>query len=260
LFDRPARTAARMAYLRRLASHPAHAEFTTVARARAADVIGTRYQLPFGPGATMVNLPIPSFGSIRLGARAHLARAALALSDGRPAQAEQGVREVISVGFRLIDDGPTLIDNLIGAVLVGMGGDALEAFYTSTGRSHDAETLRWVRTEARLAAGRAVAGEARWTAEAGLRAMPEIVMDSTQARGLRWEFFGWTSVFAPCANIKTLAFGPGEDYHEWLYSARQGLVRRPSDQALLELMLKGPFGTGRCLGLWGGLRTMGQMR
>ena len=260
LFARPARTAAQSAYVRRMAAHPAHAEFHTVARAQVADVLGTRYALPFGPGVTMINLPIPSFGSIRLGARAHLARAALALSDGRPAQAEQGVREVISVGFRLIDDGPTLMDNLIGAVLVGMGGDALEDFYKSTGRTREAETLEWVRAEARKAAERAVSGEARWTAEAGFRALPGIVLDSTQARGLRWEFFGWTSVFAPCANIKALAFGPGEDYDQWLESARAGLVRRPSDEALLDLMLRGPFGTGRCLSLWGGLRTMGQMR
>ena len=261
LFGPGSRTAARTAYLRRVAAHPAHAEFTTVARAQTADVIGTRYQLPFGPGVTFVTLPIPRFGGIRLGGRAHLARAALALADGRPAQAEEGIREVISVGFRLLDDGPTLIDNLIGAVLAGMGGDALEAFYRSTGRSADAEALAWVRTEARGAAEYAVAGgRAAFGVEASLRTMPRLVLDSTQAKGLRFEFFGWTSVFAPCANIKALAFGPGVDYAEWLESARAGLVRRPSDEALLELMLKGPFGTGRCVGLWGGLRTIGQMR
>ncbi len=261
LFARRRPSAAETAFLRRVASHPAHAEFAQVARAMAADMIGTRYELPFGPNVTFVNLPIPRFGGIREGARAHLAMAALALADGRHAQAEHTIREVISVGFLLMDDGPTLIDNLIGTALVGLGGDALQAFYRATGRSRDAETLDWVRDETRQVAERVAAGqEEGMSAEASLRAMPQTVLDSTQATGLRWEFFGWTSVFAPCASIKTLAFGPGADYARWLDSARKTLVRRPSDEAMLELMQRGPFGTGTCLPLWGGLRTVAEMR
>jgi len=260
LFARPRYSAAQLDYLRRMAAHPAHAEFATVAHSPAADVIGTRYHLPFGPGVTIVNLPIPSFAGIREGARAHLALAALELAQGRPARSEEAIREVISVGFRLLDDGPTLIDNLMGMALVDLGGDALQGFYRATGKAHDASDLDWVRTASRQAAERAVAGEARWTAGAGLRALPRIVLDSTQARGLRWDFLAWTAVFAPCANIRSIAFGPGPDYQEWLESARKGLVRRPSDEALLDLTLKGPTGSGRCLPLWGGLRTIGQMR
>ncbi len=260
LFSHRRYTAEQSDYLRRMAAHPAHAEFATVARAGAADVIGTRYDLPFGPNVTILNLPIPPFSGIRDGARTHLALAAQELANGRPARSEQAIREVISVGFRLMDDGPSLMDNLVGVALVDMGGNALEGFFRSTGRTRDAETLDWVRTASRKAAERALMGEARGSTGAGLQAMPRIVLDSTQAQGLRWEFFGWTSVFAPCASIRTVAFGPGEDYQEWLESARKGLVRRPSDEALLELTLKGPYGTGRCLPLWGGLRTIGMMR
>lgn len=261
LFARQARTAAETAYLRRVASHPAHAEFASVASAKAADVLGTRYQLPFDRNVTWVNLPIPRYGDVRQGARAHLAKAALELADGRPAQAERTIREVISVGFRLIDDGPTLLDNLMGAVLVGMGGDALQQFDRATGRRGDAETLAWVRAEAGKAAARVAAGsKAAISAEAALRTMPQTVLDSTQARGLRWEFFGLVSAFAPCASMKTLAFGPGEDYTQWLAAARQGLVRRPSDEALLQLMRRGPFGNGACLPVLGGLRIVREMR
>lgn len=260
LFARPRYTPAQLEYLRRMAAHPAHAEFATVAHAPAADVVGTRYDLPFGPNVSIVNLPIPSLASIRDGARAHLALAALELTDGRPARAEEAIREVISVGFRLVDDGPALVDNLVGMALVDLGGDALQGLYRATGKSRDAVDLDWVRTSTRRAAERAVAGEPRWTAGAGLRAMPRIVLDSTQAKGLRWEYFGWTVVFAPCASIRAVAFGPGEDYSAWLQSARQSLVRWPSDEALLDLAVRGPLGNGRCLPLWGGLRTVGQMR
>ncbi|HXV85352.1 MAG TPA: hypothetical protein VD793_01575, partial [Gemmatimonadales bacterium] len=96
-------------FLRQVAAHPGHAEFATVARARSADVIATRYQIPFDTSVTVVNLPIPRFTSIRQGARAHLARAAAELGQGRRAEAERTIREVISVGFRLLDDGPTLM-------------------------------------------------------------------------------------------------------------------------------------------------------
>jgi hypothetical protein len=260
LFSHPKYTAAQLAYLRHMAAHPAHAEFATVARARNLDIVGTRFDLPFGPGVTIINLPIPRFAGVRDGARAHLALAALELADGQPARAELAIREVISAGFRLLDDGPTLLDNLIGVALVDMGGDALARFFRATGRGRDAESLDWARSASRRAADRMVAGEAGWSAEAGLRAMPAVVLDSAQARGLRWEFLSWTAVFAPCANIRSVAFGPGEDYSRWLEAARNGLVRRPSDEALLTLTLKGPFGSGRCLPLWGGLRTIGQMR
>jgi hypothetical protein len=260
LFSHRRYTAAQLAYLHRMAANPAHAEFATVARARDLDVVGTRFDLPFGPGVTIINLPIPRFSGVRDGARAHLALAALELADGRPARAEQTIREVISVGFRLLDDGPTLLDNLVGVALVDMGGEGLERFFRATGRSRDAESLDWARSASRRAADRMVAGEAGWSVEAGLRAMPAVVLDSSQARGLRWELLSWTAVFAPCANIRSVAFGPGEDYARWLASARNGLVRRSSDEALLTLTLKGPFGNGRCLPLWGGLRTIGQMR
>jgi hypothetical protein len=260
LFSHPRYTAAQLAYLRHMAANPAHPEFATVARARNLDVVGTRYDLPFGPGVTIINLPIPRYSGVRDGARAHLALAALELAEGRPARAEQAIREVISVGFRLLDDGPTLLDNLIGTALVDMGAEGLERFFRATGRGRDAESLDWARNASRRSADRMVAGEAGWSAEAGLRAMPAVVLDSTQARGLRWEFLAWTAVFAPCANLRSVAFGPGEDYSRWLAAARNGLVHRPSDEALLTLTLKGPFGNGRCLPLWGGLRTIGQMR
>ncbi len=261
LFARRRYPPAETAFLRRVASHPAHAEFAPIARARAADVIGTRYQLPFGPNVTFVNLPWSRFGNIREGARAHVAKAALELADGRPAQAEQTIREVISVGFLLMDGGPTLVDNLVGSALINLGGDALQELHRATGRRTEAETLAWVRAEARQAAERAVAGqEEGMSAEAGLRAIPQTVLDSTQATGLRWEFMGWTAVFAPCASIKTLAFGPGADYARWLDAARKSLVRRPSDEALLALVQRGPFGTGGCLPLLGGLRVMQEMR
>ncbi|MBI2402141.1 MAG: hypothetical protein HYV20_05300 [Gemmatimonadetes bacterium] len=253
LFAR-ARRRSESGYLRQVAAHPAHAEFATIARAAAADIVGTRYELPFAEELSMMTLPFPPFGGLRLGAQAHIAKAAIELADGRPQRAERTIREVISTGLVLIDHGPTLIETLIGAVLVGTGGDALEALYRATRRTPEAETLAWVRGEVRRGAERVAGRETR------LRAMPTMVLDTSLAAGMRWELFGIVAAFAPCANLRSIAFGPGADYENWLASARERLVRRPNDEALFALMQRGLFGAGRCIPLLGSVRIAGQMR
>ena len=255
-----ARRRSESGYLREVAAHPAHAEFATLARAAAADIIGTRYQLPFAEGLSLMTLPLPPFRGLREGGRAHVAKAAIELADGRSRGAEQAIREVISTGFLLIDHGPTLLETLIGAMLVETGGDALEALYRATNRPREAETLAWVR-EAVRRGGERVAGRGMPMGhDALLRAMPAMALDTSLAAGMRWEFFGMVAAFAPCANLRSIAFGPGADYQSWLASARERLVRRPSDEALFGLMERGLFGAGRCLPLLGSLRMAGQMR
>lgn len=243
-----------LSYLRTVASHPAHQEFAVVARAAAADVIGTRYELPLPPSPQPIPLPIPRFGILREGARAHVARAALELAEGRADLAEQTIRQVLSAGFLLIDHGPMLIDDLIGAVMVGIGGDALEALYRATGRRGDGETLAWVRAAVRAVAERGAVGSPVSAAEISLRAMPAAVADTTLTPGLRWELFGIVAALAPCANLASIAFGPGEEYQAWLKQARASLVRGPAEAAYFELLRRGPFGTGGCLPILGGVR------
>lgn len=256
LFDRARRLSeSERAYLRTLAANPAHQEFGMVARAPAVDIIGARYQLPFADTLTPVALPIPAFGRVREGARAHLATAALALAEGRPAQGEQRVREVISMGFVLMDQGPTLMDNLIGAVLIGNGADAMERLLRATGRAQDAEELAWVRAEVKKAAER-IAQRAGGGIEEALGAMPQMVIDSTMPTGLRWEFFLQVATFASCINLHRMIFGPREDYALWLEEARRSLVRRPSDEAMFRFMARGFFASGGCLPPLGRLRSM----
>ena len=60
-----------------------------------------------------------------------------------------------------IDEGPTLIDNLMGVVLANMGGDALASFYRRSGRAAEAQALEWSRDGAKEAAGKARAGLVR---------------------------------------------------------------------------------------------------
>jgi hypothetical protein len=228
-------------YLARVAAHPAHAEFRTVALAGAVDLIGTRYVLPFPDTVTPFELPIPKFGGIGDGANAHVALAALELSRGRPDQAEATLKEVIAVGFVLIDEGSTIIDGMIGTRLVDIGAEALEWYYRATGRSGEAENLMWVRTGMKEALERAAVTRTVHNAEGGLRMMPDAVLNLTVVRGLRWEYFLTFSTLAPCVNLNKVVFGPGQDYEQWLAEAEQALVRRPSDEAMFRFLEKGWF-------------------
>jgi len=241
------------AYLSVVAAHPAQREFSTVAQARTTDIIGTRYAFPLPDTITAVALPIPWFGFLRNAAAAHAAAAALDLSDGRHDRAERAVREVISLGFTLIDHGPSMIDNMIGARIVNAGGDALELVLQATGRRPEAENLARVRTQVKAMAYRATLPRVGESVEGALRAMPAIVLDTTAARGLRWEFFGLVSSFAPCLNLHTMVFGPGEEYETWRHDARQALVQGTKDSQLFEIMGRGMFGPETCAGLLGEL-------
>jgi hypothetical protein len=241
-------------YLAAVAAHPAHVEFGTVALAESVDIIGTRFVLPFPDTITAFALPIPHFTGIREGVNAHVALAALEFSRGRLTRAEEILREVISVGFVLIDEGPTIIDAMIGTRLVDTGAEALEQLFSATGRVGESENLQWVRAGLEEALERASATRSAFDAEGGLRMMPDAVLNETVVRGLRWEYFLAFTTLAPCVNLNKVVFGPGQDFEQWLADAEQALVRRESDELMFRFMEKGWFRGG------GGVEAPGWIR
>ena len=228
-------------YMEAVASNPAHAAFSRLARAGELDAASGRWEETFPPGMTMASVPIPRFGELREGAYAHLAAAALAQSRGRSAEAEGLIREVISLGVLLGDQGPTLIENLTGLVIAEVGGTALEHFYTASGRSADAVRLTELRDAARRSASR-VPGTAPGGVEAFVRSLPDLVADPGTVRGLRWEFFTLTATVSPCLNLHRMVFGPGPEYGAFVTQAQEKLVRWPSEQKLFALARAGYWG------------------
>jgi len=243
LFQRVAegRTPEMTKYMEAVASNPAHAVFSRLARAAELDAAAGRWETTFPRGLTMASVPIPRFGELREGAYAHVAAAALAQSRGRSAEAEVLIREVISVGMLLGDQGPTLIENLIGHVVAEFGGTALERFYTVTGRDDDAGRLRAVRDAARRSAGR-IHGSNPEGIESFVRSLPDLVADTGTVRGLRWEFFTLTATVSPCLNLHRMVFGPEEQYEGFVENARSSLVRWPSEEKLFDLARSGYWG------------------
>jgi len=228
-------TAEQRAALQQAAAHPAHAEFHLLARAHLVDVVSGRWVLPFPDTLSFDALPWPRFAALRTAGLAQVARASVELSRGERARAEQTLTELISTGILLIDQGPTLLDNLVGVVLANMGGDAMEQFYARTGREADARALRWARDAAVRGARRARAGHTGEDIRSLLSGIPKLVEQEDALRGLRWEYLATFSSLAPCINLQKMVFGPDETYNEWMISARDALVRVQGERALFDL-------------------------
>jgi hypothetical protein len=232
------------AALRQGAAHPAHAEFHALARAQLVDVVSGRWTLPFPDTMSIQSLPWPRFAAFRTAGLAQVARAAVALDGGNRAEAEEAISELISTGFLLMDQGPTLIDNLMGVVLANMGGDALESYYARTDREADAQALRWAREAATDAARKARAGLVAEDVRSLLQGIPALVEEEDALRGLRWEYFATFNTLAPCINVHKMVFGPDETYDEWRLRVRDRLVRVRGEVELFALAEGNAFGSG----------------
>jgi hypothetical protein len=223
------------AALRQASDHMAHSQIEVLARAPGADIVRTRWLTPFPESTTIWSLPWPRFTALRYAALAHISRASVEASQGRRSAAEETVREVISWGFLLIDEGPTLIDNLMGVVIANMGGDALEGLYASTGRVEEARQLRWARESATSAARISRVGLAGRDIHALLLGIPDLVENEDALRGLRWEYLATFNMLAPCMNLHKMVFGEDEEYLEWIHRSRTSLVRYQGDASLFNI-------------------------
>ena len=226
------------------ATHPAHAEFHLLARAEIVDVVSGRWTLPFPDSMTFQELPWPRFQAFRTAGLAQVAKATVEVSNGQRADAEHTLTELISTGFLLIEQGPTLLDNLIGVELTRMGADGLEGYYVRIGQPDRAESLAWAREGALAAAKKARAGLIPQDARALLQGVPDLVENENALRGLRWEYFATFNMLAPCINLQKMVFGIDDDYDEWRRRAERSIVRVPGEQELFDLAESGALGSG----------------
>ncbi|MEX2466263.1 MAG: hypothetical protein WD995_05100 [Gemmatimonadota bacterium] len=229
------------AYLGTIASHRAKADLSRLARAPQLDAASARWQDPPPVEIGSAALPSPRLFGLRAGAHAHVAAAAHELMQGRPAQAETLLRELISVGFLLADQGSTLMDNLLGHFMIREGGRALEQLFRVTGREVDAEELVDARASAERSAARIQLPSAR-SSEAIARMLPEVVLNPATVRGVAWESFALMATLAPCMNLNRVVFGTGEAYDDFVAAARVALVRWPSEEPIFRLAAEGFFG------------------
>lgn len=230
------------AYLEAMLNHPARADFSRLARAGAIDIAGARYEDPLPAELTLENIPIPRFNEFRNAAYSHVAAAAYELLAGRPERAEEMLEEVVSVGFLLGDWGPNLIDNLVGYALVEGGARGLADLYAATGQSDKQARLSALRAASAGAVDRAGFRYPEST-EAAVRSLPEMVSDTSVARGLRWDVFVGITTLTPCLNLQSMVFGPDQEYRDFVEGAHDDLVLWPSEEGLFQIARGGWFGS-----------------
>lgn len=234
-------------YLQMVASAPVWADWDRVARARAIDVLGTSLAMPVSEGVTVEAIPIPKFASLKELAYASVSRAAYHLTRNQRDSAEHSLRATISVGLVMSDNAVTLIERLIGVVIVGIGRDALIQLYDITGnpagrrlqaRVDSALRAREAREDADMTLMETPIGQI--TAPAARRRALTLAGSPQIHRSLRLEMLmvlGWT----PCTNLRELIFGADEEVREVFARARRELVRFPSDSLLVALSEVGPL-------------------
>ncbi len=225
-------TPAEMAYLRTLATAPVWQDFDRVARAPAVDILGGRLRTPFLTHADRYNLPISNYKAIKELAFAAVSRAAYHMAIGQRDSAETVLRSIVSFGFALVDNGTSVLDELIGTIIVGNGRDALGRFYTIT---HDPR-----------AGSPAVAPLPRLDPRGGTRAAV-LNVDAERARlialagnpsarpGERYETLHALSV-SSCTNVRELLFGPRAEVLRAFDDARRTLAHSPAERSLVDLI------------------------
>jgi serine/threonine-protein kinase len=224
--------------VRRVDAMPGLALLGTLARAPALDPWGSILDLPLPPTVAPHDIPIHTFPRVRGLAYAAMAKAASASAEGRHAEAERTLREVISMGYLLIDDGRSLITGLIGAVVAGLALDYLEDHYRLTGQAEAARRLAAARDSARdvsqavyLAQDQA---RSAWRSSDPVT-LREITLgmarDTAVIPALRWEMLRLMAVL-PCTNTRELLFGPSPRLEAAWERARVGLVQTRADSAV----------------------------
>ncbi len=227
------------AYLRAAASHPAHELFARLAGAEGIDIVAARYEAPFNHEWSFHELPIPRYSTLREGAYAQVALAAVLANDGRLGEAEAVARQLISVGLLMIDHEPFLIGTLIGSVLARSGQRALQGVLEIAGRGDEAEALATTLDVSERVVERITAVVGEWTPQDFVRHARSVALDENAPRGLRWEMMGQVALITPCLNPRTIVFGPGTEHSEWSATAAASLVRYESEQELFDMVSRG---------------------
>lgn len=224
-----------MAYLKAVASAPVWKNFDLVSRAPAVDFIGGRFKVPFGADVTAPDLPIIRYKEVREIASAAASRAAYHMALGQSDSAETILRSVVSFGFTLVDNGTSLIDELIGTVIVGTGRDALQRFYVITGdpRASSPALMPPQRVDGK-------AGPAITRADEEVRRrLIALTQDPKAFPGERYEALRMLSI-STCTNVRELIFGRRSEVTDAYRAASTGLARYPAERALVELISREP--------------------
>jgi hypothetical protein len=222
------------AVLRLIGTAPQWRDWDIVARAPKLDIIGARFETPFGPDAHIAAVPILSFGMTKEYAYAATSRAAWHLSEGRRDSAEAVLRAIVSSGFALGDNASSVIDQLIGNVVVGIGRDALVRFYALTkdprGPAIEAAAQRALKRPSPAGGQISVRDYVK-----RIEAIDQAISAADLGRGMRVELLN-SRAHMTCGDARELIFGQRPETRAVFDKARADLARYPSERAVIDLI------------------------
>ncbi|MCC6241452.1 MAG: hypothetical protein IT353_01370 [Gemmatimonadaceae bacterium] len=218
-----------MAYLEAVATAPYWEDLERVVRAPAVDIIGGRFVVPFHEDARAYAMPITKFADSKRVAYAGVSRAAYYVATGDFAKAEHALKTVVSYGFVLIDNGPFIIDALIGRVIVNIGRDGLQQLYTLTGN------IEGQRLTAPFSAQPSAPIRGGLERVVSTAELISDVKNTTLPHTQRLESLHQLS-YASCSSIRGVFAGPSADIRGTFVDARTTLARFPAEQAYIDLM------------------------
>jgi hypothetical protein len=215
-------------FLRALATAPAWRDFDIVARAPAVDILGGQFRIPFGPEAYSEFRP-QDYKNIREISAAAVSRAAYHMAIGQQDSAVTILRGIVSVGFAMIDNGTTMMDEMMGNQILDIGRVSLRQYYELR---NDPRAR-----SATLASSPRPTGQpyAKPSISEFRASLLSTVTDPARRDGERFEALGMLRMTS-CSNVRELVAGPRSDVTNAVAEARRTLARYPSDRALIDLL------------------------
>jgi hypothetical protein len=223
--------------LRLVGTAEAWSAFDRVARAPSIDVIGTRFELPFGNEARGWYIQPGNFGAFRDFMYATYMRATWHLSEGRRDSAEFALRALISVGHAIMENGSTLNEQTTGAGLARAGSDALARFFELQGDPRGKELA--AAAKAAEAAAQAAAQSSPGTSSGDVgglqQRLVEWLNDPLTTRSMRVDV-ARALRNTTCRSVRGVILGPAPQVQAALDAMRKDFMRYPSDEALMRIV------------------------
>jgi hypothetical protein len=233
-------TRAEQDYLRAFAGDPRFPAFDRLAHARGFDELALMELESGGPPVSdstgFYKLWIPKYSGIREVAYHKTAQAALLLSEGKVEDAETTLRQTLSVGLLLTDDGTTLISALVGRVVGGNGLDGLRQFYAYTGQLEKLAQVQAAETDGAMDSDGALGALGNLPTEE--EALLEYLSDPDAIRAYKWESLSILLYSHTCADARGLLLGIPRELESTLRGpVRQTMVRYPGEGDLFDAMM-----------------------
>jgi hypothetical protein len=220
-----------VAWLDTLSLHPLHTDFDTFALAPGADILGTRYRLPFPD--RWERLALSELDPIVTAFHAQWGRAALAAARGDTAVAESVLRTVVAAALQWIENAPFEVDVVEGLTLLDRALDDLRSLEERRG-----EPGEWVERYVS-------AGPEDWLrgtrfalfatdVRTMYQAMPALAADPGIPHAFKRSAYRQVVLADVCLEMRSEP-DVRQAHDRWRTVVELYLVRRPSDRDVLEL-------------------------